>query len=125
MSRRTQSPNLLWAETDFCIYVLNVTRAKVEEMRSAPDYKQIKYSRSNFKYLCDISALILKYFIKDLANMLDGSGIEMGHASVDCFRECLTTAIALYERKFIDFLKVLRKFEYLIQSLIFHLHLLL
>lgn len=78
-------------------------------MRSAPDYKQIKYSRSNFKYLCDISALMLKYFIKNLANMLDDTGVEMAHASVDCFRECLTTAIALYERKFIDFLKILRK----------------
>ncbi|XP_031616603.1 Fanconi anemia group I protein [Contarinia nasturtii] len=107
LCRRSQSPNLLWNETDFCIYVLNVTRAKVEEMRSAPDYKQIKYSKSNYKYLREISALILKFFVKDLANMLDDFGIEMAHAAVNCFRECISTATALYERKFIEFLKSL------------------
>lgn len=78
-------------------------------MRSAPEYKQIKYSKSNFKYLCDISALLLKCYIKDLPNMVNAGSIEMAHISVDCFRECLTTAVALYERKFADFLKVLGK----------------
>lgn len=54
---------------------------------------------------------MLKYFIKNLATMLDDSSIEVAHAAVDCFHECLTTAITLYERKFNDFLKVLRKLE--------------
>lgn len=107
--RQNQSTNLLWKEHDFCIYVLNVAHAKVEEMRSAPDYKQIKYSKSNFKYLCDISALVLKYFVKDLSNMLEQSDIKMAHASMDVFHECLTTATVLYQRKFMDFLKVMRK----------------
>lgn len=102
---------MLWNERDFCAYVLNIARAKVEGMRCAPDYKQIKYSRSNFKYLGDMSAFMLKYFIKTLATMLDDSGINVAHAAVDCFHECLTTAIALYERKFNEFLKVLRKLE--------------
>lgn len=78
-------------------------------MRSAPDYKQIKYSKSNFKYLCDISAFILKYFVKDLSDLLDETNIEVAHASVNVFRECLITATDLYQRKFADFLKVLRK----------------
>lgn len=100
---------MLWEERDFCVYVLNVARSKVEGMRSAPEYKQIKYSKSNFKYLCDISALILNYFVKDLSSMLNETDIEMAHASIDAFHECLTTATVLYQRKFMDFLKVLRK----------------
>lgn len=107
--RQTQSPNLLRQENDFCIYVLNVIQKKVEAMRSAPEYKQIKYSKSNFKYLCDISALLLKHYIKVLPNMINDQSVEMAHASIDCFRECLTTAVVLYERKFTDFLKVLSK----------------
>lgn len=109
ISSRKEEPNLLWNENDFCIYVLNVTATKVEGMRLAPDYKQIKYSKSNFKYLCDLSGLMLKNFVKNLPNMLDDSGIQMAHASVDCFYECLATAKALYQRKFDAVLKVLRK----------------
>lgn len=115
--RRGQSPNLLWNEQDFCIYVLSVARTKVEGMRLAPEYKQIKYSKSNFKYLCDISALMLKHFIKVLSNMLNDSDIKLAHASVDCFLECLTTTAVLYQRKFMDFLKVLRKFFAIICAL--------
>lgn len=106
---QTQGPNLLWNEINFCIYVLNVSSSKVEGMRLAPDYKQIKYSKSNFKYLCDISALMLKYFVKKLPTMLDDSSISLAQASIDCFYECLGTAKALYQRKFSTFLKVLRK----------------
>lgn len=107
---RGQSENLLWKERDFCVYILNVARAKVEGMRSAPEYKQIKYSKSNFKYLCDIAALMVKHFIKDMQNIINKPDIEMAHAAVDCLLECLKTAAVLYQRKFIDFLKILRKY---------------
>lgn len=109
ISSRKEEPNLLWNENDFCIHVLNVTATKVEGMRLAPDYKQIKYSKSNFKHLCDLSGLMLKNFVKNLPNMMNDSGIQMAHASVDCFYECLATAKALYQRKFDVVLKVLRK----------------
>lgn len=111
MFSRNQSTNLLWKEHDFCVYVLNVARTKVEGMRSAPEYKQIKYSKSNFKYLCDIAALLLKYFVKDLASMLNDLDIKMALASVEVFHECLTTATILYQRKFMEFLKILRKYD--------------
>lgn len=79
-------------------------------MCSAPDYKQIKYSKSSFKYLSEISSFILKYFIRDLPNNLNNTDIKVSLASVECFHECLTTATTLYQRKFEnDFLKVLRK----------------
>lgn len=94
---------------------------KVEAMRSAPEYKQIKYSKSNFKYLCEISALLLKHYINVLPNMIDEQSIEMAHASVDCFRECLTTAVVLYERKFADFLKVLGEQKMSIISIEFNI----
>lgn len=91
------------------MYILNVARAKVEGMRSAPEYKQIKYSKSNFKYLCDIAALMVKYFVKDIENMINDTDIALAHAAVDCLHECLKTATVLYQRKFLDFLKILRK----------------
>lgn len=92
------------------MYVLNVATRKVEGMRSAPEYKQIKYSKSNFKYLCDIAALMVKHFVKYMPNIINDTDIEMAHAAVDCLLECLKTATVLYQRKFIDFLKILRKF---------------
>lgn len=110
---RSRSENLLWKERDFCLYVLNVARAKVEGMRSAPEYKQIKYSKSNFKYLSDIAALMVKYFIKDMSNIINDTDIELAHAAVDCLLECLKTATVLYHRKFADFLKVLREFIFI------------
>lgn len=91
------------------MYILNVAVAKVEGMRSAPEYKQIKYSKSNFKYLCDIAALMVKYFVKDMHKIINDTDIEMAHAAVDCLHECLKTATVLYQRKFLDFLKVLRE----------------
>lgn len=106
---RSQNENLLWKERDLCVYILNVACTKVEGMRSAPEYKQVKYSKSNFKYLCDIAALMLKYFINDMPNIINDTDIEMAHAAVDCLNECLRTATVLYQRKFTDFLKILRK----------------
>lgn len=96
------------------MYILNVARTKVEGMRSAPEYKQIKYSKSNFKYLCDIAALMVKHFIKDMQDLINETDIKMAHAATDCLLECLKTATALYQRKFIDFLKILRKCTYFI-----------
>lgn len=92
---------------------MNVARVKVEGMRSAPEYKQIKYSKSNFKYLCDIAALMVKYYVKDMPNIINDTDIEMAHAAIDCLFECLKTATVLYQRKFIDFLKILRKYTFI------------
>lgn len=80
-------------------------------MRLAPEYMQIKYSKSNFKYLSEITALILNNFVKDLPDLLTESNIQMAHAAVECFKECLTTAAALYQRKIIEFLKVSRMYS--------------
>lgn len=108
---RASVESFLHDKIDFCIYILNVTSAKAEWMRSAPEYMQIKYSKSNFKFLSEIAALILKNFVKDLPNLLTESNIEMAHAAVECFKECLTTAATLYQRKLIEFLKVSRKYS--------------
>lgn len=88
-----------------------MTCAKAEWMRSAPEYMQIKYSKSSFKYLSEITALILKNFVKELPNLLTESNIQMARAAVECFKECLTTAATLYQRKIIEFLKVSRKYR--------------
>lgn len=102
--------NLLREQKDLCTYVLKATSAHVESMRLQPEYKQIKYSKSSFKYLTDISALLLKHFMYSLMEIIDTGDIDIAIASVESFQECLATAIKLYCRKLPDFLKVLRKF---------------
>lgn len=90
---------------------MNVTCAKVEGMRTAPEYMQVKYSKSNYKCLSEVTALVLKHFLKDLSDLLTESNIQIARAAVDCLKECLTTAAALYQRKFLDFLKVSREYS--------------
>lgn len=107
------STDLVSQNHEFCMYIVKVVCNKIEQMRTAPEYKQTKYSKSNFKYLCDLSALILKYFIKNLPSILNDNLIEMAHSSVNCFRECLITTVDLYQRKFTDYLKVLGEYTYI------------
>lgn len=83
----------------------------MEGMRTAPEYMQVKYSKSNFKHLSDITAMVINYFVKNLSELLTDSNIQIARASVECLKECLTTATTLYQRKFLDFLKVSRKFS--------------
>lgn len=108
--KRTTGAFELRKKTDFCIYILNVTRDKVQSMCSAPEYKQIKYSKSNFKYLAEITAFVLKYFVQDLPEAMGDEEIATSAAAADCFYVCLKTATTLYQRKFEkELLKYLRK----------------
>lgn len=111
LESRASAESYLHDKVDFCVYILNVTSAKAAWMRSAPEYMQIKYSKSNFKCLSEITALILKNFIKDLPDLLTESNIKTAHAAAECFKECLSTATSLYQRKIIEFLKVSRKYS--------------
>lgn len=104
-------PNpVLLSESQLTQYILATTCQKVEAMRTAPDYKQIKYSRSNFKYLSEISKLIFRNFVQHLKNVIDKFDTKTAQLSVECLRQCLTTAVKLYKRKFNDFLLVLRNY---------------
>lgn len=108
--RRTTESFELRKQPTFCIYILNVTRDKVQSMCSAPEYKQIKYSKSSFKHLAEMTAFVLKYFVQDLPEAMDDDEISVSTAAIDCFLVCLKTATALYQRKFEkEFLKYLRK----------------
>lgn len=106
---RASADDLLQDKIDFCVYILNVTCTKVEWMRTAPEYMQVKYSKSSFKHLSEIMALVMKYFVKHLSELLTESNIGIARAAVECLKECLTTATTLYQRKFLDFLKMSRK----------------
>lgn len=83
-------------------------------MCSAPEYKQIKYSKSNFKFLAEITVFVLKYFVQDLPEAMGAEEIATSAAATECFYVCLKTATTLYQRKFEkEFLKYLRMFFFL------------
>lgn len=98
--RHSTEAEELRKETKLCIYILNVARDKVQCMCSAPDYKQIKYSKSNFKYLAEITAFVMKYFVKDLIDAMGDAEVGTSVAATECLYECLKTATILYQRKF-------------------------
>lgn len=107
--RRTTGANQLRTTPNFCIYTLNVARDVVQTMCSAPDYKQIKYSKSNFKYLAEVAAFVLKYFVQDLPEAMGEAEIDVSVAATECFYECIKSATMLYQRKFDkEFLKYLQ-----------------
>lgn len=108
-SDRTHA-NLIEASIKFNHYILGMACAKIEAMCTAPEYKQIKYSKTNFKYLCESSKIIFVHFVKNLIGIFDEFDAEMAYLAVECFRQCLTTAVKLYERKIDQFLIYMRKF---------------
>lgn len=73
-------------------------------MRSAPDYLQIKYSKSNFRNLSEISSIIFTKFIVNLEDVFKNYDDITALNAVECFFQCITSAVTLYERKFKEFL---------------------
>lgn len=80
-------------------------------MCTAPEYKQIKYSKSNFKYLKETTKIIFSVFVKNFIETFDEFDAKTAYLAVECFRQCLTTAVKLYERKMDQFLIVFREFR--------------
>lgn len=103
--------NLIKTSLPFNHYILTMACEKIGAMRTAPEYKQIKYSKSNFKYLKETSKIIFSIFFKNLLEIFDEFDAKTAHLAVECLRQCLTTAVNLYKRKIDQFLIVFRKFR--------------
>lgn len=101
--------NLIKTNLPFNHYILSTACAKIETMCTAPEYKQIKYSKSNFKYLTESSRIIFSIFLKNFIEIFDEFDAKTAYLAIECFRQCLTTAVKLYERKLDQFLIVCRK----------------
>lgn len=99
--------NILRNDDDLCEYILSVAYEKIEEMHNAPSYKQMKYSKSSFSSLCDITKITLKVYIQNTIDLLENDKLSLAYHGVDCFRRCLTTADYLYKRKFAEFLRLI------------------
>lgn len=84
--------------------MLHVASLKVEAMRSAPEYLQIKFSKSNFQNLCEISSIVYTKFVSNLEAALDNFDELTSFHATDCFLQCLTSVVSLYDRKFKEFL---------------------
>lgn len=106
--------NLVKTNLQLNHYILTMACVKIEAMCTAPEYKQIKYSKSNFRCLQESSKIIFSLFVKDLVEVFDEFDAKTAYLAVECFRQCLTTAVQLYERKMDQFLVVLRKCRHLL-----------
>lgn len=103
--------NLVRQNLPFNHYILSTACEKIEAMCTAPEYKQIKYSKSNFKYLKESSKIIFTIFVKNLIEIFDEYDAKMAYLAIECFRQCLTTAVKLYERKMDQFLILFREYS--------------
>lgn len=88
----------------FVHYILQTTAAKVEDMRNAPDYLQLKYSKSSFRNLCEISSIIFSKFIANFGNVFEDYDDVTALNAIECFLQCMISAVTLYDRKFKEFL---------------------
>lgn len=88
-------------------YVLAIAMTKIDEMHTSPSYKQIKYRKSSFQTLCQTMSLIFKIYVINTIECLDKEKLEIACLGVDCFHRCLSAADILYERKFMEVLKMI------------------
>lgn len=92
------------SKNEFANYILEETFKKLESMRSDLDYKQIKFSKSQYETLCKITAILFKKYSQHLLVLLNKYDSTVVYNCVECLRQCLFTARNLYERKFSEFL---------------------
>ncbi|KAL5278237.1 FANCI family protein [Megaselia abdita] len=85
-------------------YVLQVAALKIENIQNEPDYKQISHSSRVFKYLTDISGIIL-----DRLHLLDSLWANFDSATAGLICQCLFSILETVEntfpKKFDTFLK--------------------
>ncbi|XP_050076558.1 Fanconi anemia group I protein [Anopheles maculipalpis] len=88
-------------------YVLKIACQKLEELRSLPDYWQVNHSKRIFGHLAECTKLVYDRCVKKTTELVGNGGLLVVQAAVECFRQGLTSAIELYDRKFNDFLQLI------------------
>uniref|UniRef100_A0A182MHL8 Fanconi anemia group I protein n=1 Tax=Anopheles culicifacies TaxID=139723 RepID=A0A182MHL8_9DIPT len=88
-------------------YLLKVACHRLEGLRSLPDYWQVNHSKRIFGHLAECTKLVYDRCIKKTSELTENGSLLVVQAAVECFRQGLTSAIELYERKFNDFLQLI------------------
>ncbi|XP_049278878.1 Fanconi anemia group I protein [Anopheles funestus] len=88
-------------------YILKIACQRLEGLRSLPDYWQVNHSKRIFGHLAECTKLVYDRCIKKTSELAENGSLLVVQAAVDCFRQALTSAIELYERKFNDFLQLI------------------
>uniref|UniRef100_A0AAG5DEU5 Fanconi anemia group I protein n=1 Tax=Anopheles atroparvus TaxID=41427 RepID=A0AAG5DEU5_ANOAO len=88
-------------------HVLKIACHKLESLRMLPDYWQVNHSKRIFSHLCECTKLVYDRCVKKTTELLGNGGLLVAQAAVESFRQGLTTALELYERKFNDFLQLI------------------
>ncbi|KAL1398799.1 hypothetical protein pipiens_008679 [Culex pipiens pipiens] len=97
----------LRSNRDFTQFVLRVATEKLEALRTTPEYWQIKHSKRIFHHLCECGKIAYDRCVKRTNELCSNGNVQVALAAVECFRQALLTALAVYERKFVDFLRMI------------------
>uniref|UniRef100_A0A182JNR2 Fanconi anemia group I protein n=1 Tax=Anopheles christyi TaxID=43041 RepID=A0A182JNR2_9DIPT len=88
-------------------YILKIACQKLETLRSMPDYWQVNHSKRIFGHLAECTKLVYDRCIKKTSELISNGGLLVAQAAVECFRQGLSSAVELYDRKFNDFLQLI------------------
>ncbi|XP_058815005.1 Fanconi anemia group I protein [Topomyia yanbarensis] len=97
----------LRSNRDFSLFVLKVTSEKLEALRHAPEYWQIKHSKRIFTHLCECGKIIYDRCVKQTNQLCGNGNVQVALGAGECFRQALLTGLAVYERKFTEFLRLI------------------
>uniref|UniRef100_A0A182T620 Fanconi anemia group I protein n=1 Tax=Anopheles maculatus TaxID=74869 RepID=A0A182T620_9DIPT len=104
---KEEDMKLLRGNRDLQQYVLKIACQKLEALRSLPDCWQVNHSKRIFSHLAECTKLVYDRCVKKISELIGNGGLLVAQAAVECFRQGLTSAIELYDRKFNDFLQLI------------------
>ncbi|XP_055641903.1 Fanconi anemia group I protein [Toxorhynchites rutilus septentrionalis] len=99
--------NHLRTEKDFIQFVLKVASQQLELLRSTPEYWQIKHSKRIFGHLSECGKIVYDRCVKKTNELFGEGNMLVAQSAVECFKQSLLSALAVYERKFSDFLRLI------------------
>ncbi|EAT35297.1 AAEL012529-PA [Aedes aegypti] len=97
----------LRSHRDFVQYALKVASDKLEALRSSPEYWQIKHSKRVFSHVCECGKIIYDRCVRKTNELCANGSVQIALIAGEAFRQAQLTTLAVYERKFSDFLRLI------------------
>nr|XP_019560353.2 LOW QUALITY PROTEIN: Fanconi anemia group I protein [Aedes albopictus] len=95
------------SQRDFVQYALKVASDKLEALRSSPEYWQIKHSKRVFGHVCECGKIIYDRCVRKTNELCASGNVQVALIAGEAFRQTMLTTLAVYERKFSDFLRLI------------------
>lgn len=101
----TEDARPLRVNRDFNRHIMKVSVNYIQDIRAAPEYRQVIHSFTVFNGLMQCSRIIWSMFIKKLENQSSTYDTITAQLCVEFFKQCIQTADVVYKRKFEKFLQ--------------------